>query len=87
MQAHAYGFDRVGPVLRDWATRNESIDTLRAAVMFINKKRIPIAAPIVANCPAVVYEVDDRAEAQQLLQRGAAKIETFAIGEMIVECE
>lgn len=82
-KAAVWGFDRLGPVLRDWATRNEWIDSLQASVMFINKNRIPPAAPIAANCPVVVYEVDDTIEAQQLLQRGAAKIETFAVGEMI----
>jgi len=83
VKARAQGFDRVGPVLRDWATRDAPIDKLQAAVMFINKKRIPASESITAKCPVVVYEVDDPREAQQLLQRGAAKIETFAIGEMI----
>jgi len=87
MKARAYGFDRVGPVLRDWATRNQPIDTLHAAVMFINKKRISANECIAAHCPVVVYEVDNVHEAQQLLQRGAAKIETFAIGEMVAASE
>jgi len=83
MKAKAAGFNRVGPVLRDWATRNAVIDTLRASVMFINKKRIPPEDVIVAHCPVVAYEVDDPAEAKRLLQRGLAKIESFAVGELI----
>jgi len=86
-KAHRWGFDRVGPVLRDWATRQAEIDTLQASVMFINKKRIAERERISASCPVVVYEVDDAVEAQQLLQRGASKIETFAVGEMIRDLE
>jgi glycerophosphoryl diester phosphodiesterase len=83
VNAQRRGFARIGPVLRDWATRQQQIDRLQAAVMFINKHRIPAPDLISASCPIVVYEVDDGAEAQQLLQRGAAKVETFAIGDMI----
>jgi glycerophosphoryl diester phosphodiesterase len=82
-KASQWNFNRIGPVLRDWTTRNQQIDMLGAFVMFINKNRIPATDKIVANCPVVVYEVDDKVEAHALLQRGAAKIETFAIGEMI----
>ena len=83
-QARQAGFSRVGAVLRDWTTRDREIVALDAAVMFINKDRIPDYSVIVAACPVVVYEVDNPREAQRLLQRGAAKIETFAIGEMLM---
>jgi glycerophosphoryl diester phosphodiesterase len=82
-QAGSAGFLRVGAVLRDWETRDEAIRALKSSVMFINKKRIPGKRVIMAACPVVVYEVDDAQEAQRLLQRGASKIETFAIGEML----
>jgi glycerophosphoryl diester phosphodiesterase len=82
-QARSAGFPRVGAVLRDWKTRDEAITALDATVMFINKKRIPGKDMITAACPVIVYEVDHPQEAQRLLQRGAAKIETFAIGEML----
>jgi len=82
-KASRYGFAALGPVLRDWQRRDSEIERLAAAVMFINKHRIPAAEAIVARCPVVVYEVDDSAEALQLLQRGAAKVESFAIGDMI----
>ena len=82
-QAAGHGFAAVGPVLRDWTTRDQQITRLAAAVMFINKTRIPAGEAIRAGCPVVVYEVDDKAEALQLLQRGAAKVETFAIGDMM----
>jgi len=82
-QARAHGFQRIGPVLRDWISRNRIIDELRADTIFIDKHAIPANGTIAANCPVVIYEVDDRAEAQRLLQRGVDKIETFAIGELL----
>lgn len=82
-RAGDHGFAAVGPVLRDWQTRDSQIKRLAAVVMFINKTRIPAGEAIRACCPVVVYEVDDYAEALQLLQRGVAKVETFAIGDMM----
>lgn len=81
-EARRLGFHRLGPVIRDWARRDEIARTLGASVLFINKTRIP-AGVIVAPCPVVVYEIADPAEASQWLQRGAAMVETFAVGEML----
>ena len=84
-EARRYGFQRVGPVLRDWSARNREIERLGASVMFINKKRIPLGERVAASCPVALYEIGDAAEAKQWLQRGAAMVETFAIGELIDE--
>ncbi len=81
--AFEHGFTRIGVVTRDWVRRDEQIRALQASVLFVNKKRIPEGEVIVASCPVVVYEVEDIEEAKRWLQRGASKVETFAIGEML----
>jgi len=81
--ARCYGFKRIGPVLRDWKNRESEITRLGASVIFINKKRIPVGERVEASCPVALYEIGDAAEAKQWLQRGAAMVETFAIGELI----
>src|SRR5690554_3885984 len=78
-----YGFISTGIVFRDWAQRNYLIDAYCADIAYINIKRIPQDAAIQANCPIVVYEIDQPALAVDALQRGAAKVETYAIGELI----
>lgn len=78
-----YGFLQTGIVFRDWAQRNALIARYQADVAYINIQRIPAEEPITADCPIVVYEIDDPAFAASTLQRGAAKVETFAIGELI----
>lgn len=78
-----YGFINTGIVFRDWPRRNELIRQYQADVAFINIVRIPEQENITADCPIVVYEIDDIKEAQRALERGAAKVETFAIGELI----
>jgi glycerophosphoryl diester phosphodiesterase len=81
--AQAADFPRIGLVTRNWAKREEQIHALRASVLFVNKTRIPAGEPVTASCPVVVYEVGERAEALQWLQRGADKVESFAIGELL----
>lgn len=78
-----FDFKQTGIVFRDWANRNALIDANLADIAYINIKRIPAAERIEANCPIAIYEVDDPVIAQDALQRGISKIETYAIGEMI----
>lgn len=82
-QATVAGFPRIGLVTRTWAKRDEQIRTLDACVLFVNKQRIPAGAMATASCPVVVYEVESVAEAQHWLQRGASRVETFAVGELL----
>lgn len=78
-----YGFPNTGIVFRDWANRDKLIEAYRADIAYINIKRIPRQEAIQAACPIAVYEIDDPALAEKTLKRGAAKVETFAIGELI----
>jgi len=81
--AKSLHFPRLGPILRQWDTRQELAEALNAEVLFVNKSRLPAKGQIDAPCDTVVYEVEKYSEAQALFSRGASKIETFAIGEMI----
>lgn len=82
--ARTMGFAHIGPVLRDWALRFALAEELGADIVFCNYRRIPASDSLaMKNCLVAVYEVDDLAVAQQLLQRGASYIETFAAGEML----
>jgi glycerophosphoryl diester phosphodiesterase len=77
------GFSRIGLVTRDWARREEQISALGMSVLFVNKTRIPAGEPATASCPVVVYEVGTQTEALLWLQRGADKVESFAVGELL----
>ncbi|HEY9033899.1 MAG TPA: glycerophosphodiester phosphodiesterase family protein [Pseudomonadales bacterium] len=78
-----YGFPATGLVFRDWARRDELIRRYHADIAYINIQRIPAGDAITAACPIAVYEIDQPAQATTALQRGAALVETFAIGELI----
>lgn len=83
-QANHYGFTRLGPVIRDWSSRFRVAETLSAEMLLCNHLRIPSQDSLhIPQCRVAVYEVDDVAQAKQLLARGASLIETFSIGEMI----
>lgn len=82
-QAPAAGFSRIGLVTRTWSRRHEQIQALNVCVLFVNKQRIPAGEAATANCPVVVYEVESVVEAQRWLQRGASRVETFAVGELL----
>ncbi|HQQ63475.1 MAG TPA: glycerophosphodiester phosphodiesterase family protein [Pseudomonadales bacterium] len=82
--ARQAGFRRLGPVLRDWNMRHAIASELEAEVIFINYKRIPLHdSLLMETCAVAVYEIDTPELAQQLLERGARYIETFAIGELL----
>jgi glycerophosphoryl diester phosphodiesterase len=78
-----FGFPHTGIVLRNWENRNALISEHLADIAYINIKRIPAEDEICAACPVITYEIADPALAAATLKRGAAKIETFAVGELI----
>jgi glycerophosphoryl diester phosphodiesterase len=78
-----FDFPTIGIVFRNWAKRNELIEATAADIAYSNIERIPADAAITANCPVATYEIADPALAAATLERGAAKVETFAIGELI----
>ena len=75
----------VGPVLEAWGVRDEpEIVGLEPNVVFCNVLRLPRTGSLeVPGGRLAVYEIDDPQRALALHSRGAALIETFAIGEML----
>ena len=78
-----FGFPSTGIVCKEWDERNKQIQASLANIAYINLKRIPNNAAIEADCPLAVYEIADAELAVKTLERGAAKIESYAIGELI----
>lgn len=83
--AHMQGWPAVGPVLNTW----EEIDSpmlaaLTPAVVFCDVHDLPAKRDLhVIPYPLVVYEVQDVAIANALLQRGVQRVETFTVGELL----
>ncbi len=79
------GWRRLAPVLSSWAQlKHSDISQLHPEYIFCNIKYIPNDADLHNTpSPLAIYEVDSPQLAQQLLDRGAGLIESFAIGEMI----
>lgn len=83
--AKSRNWSDVGPVLNTW----EEIDSpalaeLNPTVVFCDVLDIPANRDLHAiPHPLVVYEVQDVAIANQLLQRGVQRIETFTVGELL----
>ncbi|MFT3928920.1 MAG: glycerophosphodiester phosphodiesterase family protein [Spongiibacteraceae bacterium] len=79
------GWSAVGPVLNRW----EEIDSpalaaLKPAVVFCDVHDIPAQRDLRAiPHPLVVYEVQDAHIANNLLQRGVQRVETFTVGELL----
>jgi glycerophosphoryl diester phosphodiesterase len=75
----------LGPVLEAWEQREaEEVVALEPQVVFCNVRRLPRAGPLeVPGGRLAVYEIDDARRALKLHARGAALIETFAIGELL----
>ena len=82
-QAKTYGFTQTALVFRDWPRRNQLLAQTHADMGFINYQRIPDVETITADKPILVYEVATPELAQQLLQRGAAAVETFCIRQLL----
>ncbi len=83
-EAAALGW-RVGPVLEQWQDLHDpTLMPAAASCVFLDYKIIPAGTTLHdAPFPCVLYEIDDADLARSWLQRGAAKIETFAIGELL----
>lgn len=75
----------LGPVLERWSDRTSpAVLGLAPQVVFCNVKHLPSAGPIEPpHGKLALYEVDAAPEARALLERGAAWIETFAVGELL----
>ncbi len=78
-RAKEEGFAKTALVFRDWAKRDELLAEANADYGFTNYTRIPPRLPITASRPIMVYEVRYPLIAIQLLERGAAAVETFCI--------
>ncbi len=77
------GWGTVGAVLDRWSDlRDASVRAARPDYVFCNIERLPRGLLQTGRSRLVVYEVDDPGIARDLLRRGAAMIETFAIKEM-----
>lgn len=79
------GWSRVGPVLNNWQEIDSAaIAALQPDVVFCDINQLPARRDLSAIVhPLAVYEVDQRAIADDLLQRGVRWIETFAVGELL----
>jgi len=82
-QAKSEGFQQTALVFRDWDKRNSLLDESEADFGFINYTRIPLKDRIEADKPILVYEVKHPLIAKQLLDRGAAAVETFFIRSLL----
>lgn len=78
------GWPRLGPVLRRWRqTGSRAVTALHPCVVFADRRLLPPRGPLRCPWPLAVYEVDQPAQAQALLVRGARWVETFAVGELL----
>ena len=78
---------KIGLVLREWSEGSrESLEDLRPDYVFCNLIRIPATAELWPGpWKWVIYEVVSPPLALELAERGAALIETMAIGEMLAD--
>jgi glycerophosphoryl diester phosphodiesterase len=76
---------QLGPVLERWNDRSSpAVVALRPDVVFCNVKHLPPQGSIEPpHGKLALYEIDSAPIARALLERGAAWIETFAVGEML----
>ncbi|MFT5033799.1 MAG: glycerophosphoryl diester phosphodiesterase, partial [Bacteroidia bacterium] len=76
---------RVGPVLCQWEdARERSVFPARAECLFLDSARVPDGERLDSlPLPCVVYEIGTASLAQEWLARGASKVETYCIGEML----
>jgi len=78
----------LGPVLQTWSQRDEpATAALEPDVIFCNVLELPADGPLALPAPLVVYEIDRAADARALLARGAARVETFALGALLAALE
>lgn len=83
--ASSSGYKRVGPVLNHWQEIHTSqLHELEPSVVFCDVAELPEKDDLRTQpFPLAVYEVDQPAQVQALLDRGVRWIETFAIGELL----
>lgn len=83
--AVAQGWKSVGPVLNDWQElQDPRIAALQPDVVFCAIEQLPAQRDLsIVPHPLAVYEVAERAIAEDLLQRGVRWVETFAVGELL----
>ncbi len=76
---------QVGPVLENWNDLNDTgMMPASAQCVFLDYRLVPPGTSLHdAPYPCVLYEIDNADLARSWLGRGAAKIETFAIGELL----
>ena len=78
------GWPAVGPVLNDWnEIETPTLAALHPAVVFCDALQLPSGDLHAVPFPLVVYEVQDVAIANDLLQRGVQRVETFTVGELL----
>ncbi len=76
---------RVGPVLCKWNDLRENSDfPINAECLFVDGAQVPPDEKLDSlPLPCIVYEIGTRDAAIEWLARGAKKIETYCIGEML----
>jgi glycerophosphoryl diester phosphodiesterase len=78
----------LGSVIASWEARAlPRTARLHPEVLLCDSELLPPAGPLAAPAPLVIYEIADPAAARALLARGVARVETFAIGEMLAALE
>lgn len=83
--ARQQGWSRFAYVLPDWqAWQHPALPSLKAEGAFCDTEFTPSDIDLSQlPLPVVMYEVGNSKDAQAWLHRGAAKIETYAIGELL----
>lgn len=83
--ARQRGWPRVGPVLTRWSQIHQPVvQSLQPAYLFLSHRRIPLGLCYDQPQPQLaLYELSDYDKACAMQLRGAALIETDAIGEML----
>lgn len=79
------GYKRVGPVLNHWQEiQTSQLHELEPTVVFCDVAELPAKDDLRTQpFPLAVYEVDQLAQVQVLLDRGVRWVETFAVGELL----
>lgn len=79
------GWARCGIVIKRWRDlQSAKTQAIKPDTVFINYRKIPASAELdKLNFELVVYEIDEPALAKSWLAKGASKVESFDIGELI----
>ena len=76
---------KCGVVIKHWKDlRSVEVDAIKPDTVFIHYRKIPATAALdILGFELVIYEIDEPTLARKWLVRGASKIETFDIGNII----